>query len=91
MAPHQNWVQAEDDILSDIGFKSGYLKVIEHKLVEKLPTFGSTTTNVVSRIKTLKKHMMVINEMVTIDSGFEFDFINNKLVYKKSLFDGWAK
>lgn len=105
MAPHRSWVEAEDNVLvdilteltldgkwkSDTGFKSGYLKVIEQKLTEKLPTCGLTTTNIDSRIKTLKKHAMAINEMVTIGSGFEFDYINNKLVCEKSLFDDWAK
>ncbi|KAI3861465.1 hypothetical protein MKW98_000417 [Papaver atlanticum] len=106
MAPHRNWVQAEDDILvdilteltldgkwkSDTGFKSGYLKVIEQKLAEKLPTCGLTTTNIDSRIKTLKKHAMALNEMLaTGGSGFEFDYVNNKLVCEKSLFDDWAK
>ncbi|RZC78988.1 hypothetical protein C5167_003214 [Papaver somniferum] len=105
MAPHQSWIEAEDNILvdilteltldgkwkSDTGFKSGYLKVIEQKLIEKLPTCGLTTTNIDSRIKTLKKHAMAINEMVTIGSGFEFDYINNNLVCEKSLFDDWAK
>ncbi|RZC46054.1 hypothetical protein C5167_038997 [Papaver somniferum] len=105
VAPHRSWVEAEDNVLvdilteltldgkwkSDTGFKSGYLKVIEQKLTEKLPTCGLTTTNIDSRIKTLKKHAMTINEMVTIGSGFEFDYINNKLVCEKSLFDDWAK
>ncbi|KAI3933039.1 hypothetical protein MKW98_014477, partial [Papaver atlanticum] len=85
MAPHRNWVQAEDDILvdvltelaldgkwkSDTGFKSGYLKVIEQKLVEKLPNSGLSTTNIDSRIKTLKKHSMAINEMLNDGSGLK--------------------
>ncbi|KAI3959682.1 hypothetical protein MKW92_049411 [Papaver armeniacum] len=105
MAPHQIWVQAEDDILvdiltelaldgkwkSDTGFKSGYLKVIEQKLAEKLPTAGLNTTNIDSRIKTLKKHSMAINEMLNDGSGFEWDYANHKLVCEKSLFDIWAK
>ncbi|XP_026419492.1 uncharacterized protein LOC113315431 [Papaver somniferum] len=78
MAPHRSWVEAKDNVLvdilteltldgkwkSDTGFKSGYLKVIEQKLTEKLPTCGLTTTNIDSRIKTLKKHAMAINEMM---------------------------
>lgn len=105
MAPHRSWVQAEDDILvdvltelaldgkwkSDTGFKSGYLKVIEQKLAEKLPNSGLSTTNIDSRIKTLKKHSMEINEMLNAGSGFEWDYVNNKLVCEKNLFDEWAK
>ncbi|MCL7025638.1 hypothetical protein MKW94_016852 [Papaver nudicaule] len=65
MPLHRNWVQAENDILVDIlteltlegkwkgdtGFKSGYLKVIEQKLLEKLPAAELTVTNIDSRIK----------------------------------------
>ncbi|KAI3912164.1 hypothetical protein MKW92_026489 [Papaver armeniacum] len=94
MAPHRNWVQAEDDVLVDILTEltlDGKWKIIEQKLIEKLPTCGLTTTNIDSRIKTLKKHAMDINEMVTVGSGFEFDYMNNKLVYEKSLFDDWTK
>ncbi|KAI3946745.1 hypothetical protein MKW98_003308 [Papaver atlanticum] len=104
MAPHRNWVQAEDDILvdvltelaldgkwkSDTGFKSGYLKVIEQKLVEKLPNSGLSTTNIDSRIKTLKKHSMAINEMLNDGSGLkkQTSLVSSK--YKGSVWESFS-
>ncbi|MCL7036306.1 hypothetical protein MKW94_029485 [Papaver nudicaule] len=105
MPPHRTWTQLEDDMLvdilteltlegkwkSDTGFKSGYLKVIEQKLLDKVPGAELSVSNIENRIKTLKKHAMAINEMLIIGSGFEWDYVNNKMVCEKKLFDEWAK
>ncbi|MCL7029311.1 hypothetical protein MKW94_027586 [Papaver nudicaule] len=105
MPPHRTWTQPEDDMLvdilmeltlegkwkSDTGFKSGYLKVIEQKLLDKLPGTELSVSNIENRIKTLKKHAMAINEMLTVGSGFEWDYANHKMVCENSVFDGWAK
>ncbi|KAI3844687.1 hypothetical protein MKX03_012196, partial [Papaver bracteatum] len=74
-----------------MGFKSEYLIVIEQKLAEKLPNASLNTTNIDSRINTLKKHSMAINEMLNAGSGFECDYVNHKLVCEKNLFDTWDK
>ncbi|KAF7143945.1 hypothetical protein RHSIM_Rhsim05G0015700 [Rhododendron simsii] len=104
---HRKWNDEEDreliyalhDLVNkgdkrDNGFKAGSLTVIEEVLHEKLPGHGiKAKPHIESRIKTLKKDVCIVYDMIYggSTSGFGWDPNTNMVVAEKHIWDGYVK
>ncbi|KAG5526623.1 hypothetical protein RHGRI_032780 [Rhododendron griersonianum] len=78
----------------DNGFKAGSLTVIEGVLHEKLPGHGiKAKPHIESRIKTLKKDVCIVYDMIYGGSttGFGWDPNTNMVVAEKHIWDDYVK
>ncbi|KAI8559875.1 hypothetical protein RHMOL_Rhmol04G0209500 [Rhododendron molle] len=104
---HRKWNDEEDreliyalhDLVNkgdkrDNGFKAGSLTVIEGVLHEKLPGHGrKAKPHIESRIKTLKKDVCIVYDMIYggSTSGFGWDPNTNMVVAEKHIWDDYVK
>ncbi|KAI8548481.1 hypothetical protein RHMOL_Rhmol07G0277000 [Rhododendron molle] len=104
---HRKWNDEEDreliyalhDLVNkgdkrDNGFKAGSLTVIEGVLHEKLPGHGiKAKPHIESRIKTLKKDVCIVYDMIYggSTSGFGWDPNTNMVVADKHIWDDYVK
>ncbi|KAI8567434.1 hypothetical protein RHMOL_Rhmol02G0122000 [Rhododendron molle] len=104
---HRKWNDEEDreliyalhDLVNkgdkrDNGFKASSLTVIEGVLHEKLPGHGiKAKPHIESRIKTLKKDVCIVYDMIYggSTSGFGWDPNTNMVVAEKHIWDDYVK